>query len=57
LVERFNPDVGGQALASPPWLPPQMATRNGFAERTIGELVRAIVTRLGEEGPASTGSI
>ena len=56
-MERFDPSIAGQrpALTGPDWLP---ATRDGvFGERSIGELVQAIVTRLGRDAPSPAGSI
>jgi hypothetical protein len=48
-MERFDPSIARQHLAppTPAWEPNQTSDRaNGFGERAIGELVRAIVARL-----------
>jgi hypothetical protein len=51
-MERFDPRLAGQApaLTGPDWMPRQTAKRDGiFGDRAIGELVGAIVARLGED--------
>ena len=55
-MERFDPRIAGQtpALAGPAWAPGEAARRDGiFGDRAIGELVRAIVGRLGQDAPCS----
>ena len=59
-MERFDPASAWQiqALVDPDWMPSELARRDtGFGERAIGELVRAIVARLGEENSRSAGEI
>jgi hypothetical protein len=54
VVERFDPRTAGQtpALAGPGWTSGEAVRRGGiFGERAIGELVRAILDRLDEDGP------
>lgn len=52
-MEHFAPRLAGQtALGAPGWKPGEATRRNGiFGERAIGELVSAIVARLGQEIP------
>ena len=56
LMERFDPGIMRQAPAAD-WAPNEPDGQGGiFGDRAIGELVRAIVARLGEDNPWSTGS-
>ena len=55
-MERFDPNNAAHspALARPDWPASQTMTRPaGFGDRAIGELVRAIVGRLGQDAPCS----
>jgi hypothetical protein len=55
-MERFDPAIASQTPALD-WPAGEAAKRDsGFGERPIGELVRAIVARLGQDSPWSTRS-
>ena len=56
-MERFDPSIAGQtpAFSGPDWTPSERPKRDlGFGERAIGELIQAIVARLGQDNPCMT---